>query len=94
MDLLEKREAALASEDGDSSAAQHENYTTLIGRVLAVVSLPSVEGLVCLPRWNQSKGALMETQVAAWLGKKLWELRDGQTIEINRDARLRRLTRV
>jgi hypothetical protein len=36
----------------------------------------------------------METQVAAWLGKKLWELRDGQTIEINRDARLRRLTRV
>lgn len=82
LDDAETRAAALASPDGAPGSGSVHNGTThtdLLERDIKIVSDPNCVGIICIDGWEQSRGASVETTVAAMLHRPVHVL----TIEGN-----------
>lgn len=72
LDDPDDRAAALASPDGSalhygSDALRKQTWGDFLARDVKLLADDGIEGVVVLPGWNHSRGALLETYVARML---------------------------
>ena len=75
LDDPETRKAALASPDGapGGGSSNGETWGDFLARDVKLIA-DEVDGVICLPGWTDSKGAVLETFVAVLCGKPVYEL--------------------
>ncbi len=85
LDDLDTFEECIASPDG--SRPSDSERRSLLRRDLGIVMSDDCVGVICLPGWEESRGALLETYVATAFGKPqyLYEEAEGgiSLIEFN-----------
>jgi hypothetical protein len=83
MDDPETRDAAMASLDGapGSGTTNGEKWEDFLARDIQIVADSSVDAVVVLDGWHESKGATFETDVARRLGKPVLHYPDLALVE-------------
>lgn len=78
------REWAISSEDGENHS--EEDYLKFLRRDANIVMDPRCKGVICLPGWQASRGALMETYLCETFGKPIYEITEDCSMirQINR----------
>lgn len=82
LDDPEDRAAALASPDGHMHGGHHMNKTwgDFLARDVKLIADGGIEAVFCLPGWETSRGARLETFVAFLCGLPIYILREGGSI--------------
>ena len=70
LDDPEERARCLASPDGTGFGK--DSWGTLLGRDVALIA-DSVDGIVFLPRWYESRGARLEAQIGLLCDLQFWQ---------------------